>query len=120
MSTDWCWCFEQPKEAAAHIDALAARLAEAERERDDYRERLAAACAERDALLDGPSTADSATVAPTDADLLAFGYAPGNYTGKCRECGVEQWNLDKRAAVCRPCAVKRWERATVTVTASHE
>ena len=38
---------------AADYDALMA-------ERDSLRERLAAVCAERDALLDAPSTADSA------------------------------------------------------------
>ena len=32
MGTDWCWCYENPKEAAARIDSLLKRVAELERE----------------------------------------------------------------------------------------
>ncbi len=31
-STDWCWCFEQPKEAAKYIDTLLARVDELEQQ----------------------------------------------------------------------------------------
>ena len=47
---------ETIKALSAKLTATEARLAEAERERDDLRERLAAVCAERDELLDAPST----------------------------------------------------------------
>lgn len=33
------------------------------------------------------------------------GYAPGNYLGKCTECGVRMADVDKRAIHCFPCAV---------------
>jgi hypothetical protein len=61
------------------------RLAEAERERDDYRERLAAVCAERDVLLD--STADSAS-----ACLSSCCHAPVVESGtyECGACGNPQ------------------------------
>jgi len=36
-------------------------------------------------------------------DLVAFGYAPGNYTCKCVTCGTE-FVGDKRAARCQGCA----------------
>lgn len=32
------------------------------------------------------------------------GYAPGNYCGRCRDCGVEWWDGDKRASQCLECA----------------
>ena len=31
MSTDWMWCYENPKEAAAAMDAASTRIAELER-----------------------------------------------------------------------------------------
>jgi len=34
--TDWCWCYENPKDAASEIDALRQRVAELEKERDDF------------------------------------------------------------------------------------
>lgn len=34
------------------------------------------------------------------------GYAPGNYMGRCRECGVESFAFDKRASQCLSCAIK--------------
>lgn len=33
------------------------------------------------------------------------GYAPGGYLGKCRDCGVDMADVDKRASQCFPCAV---------------
>lgn len=36
--------------------------------------------------------------------LVAYGYAPGGYMGRCRACGAERLDLDKRATRCRPCA----------------
>lgn len=38
-------------------------------------------------------------------DLLAFGYAPGNYTFRCRDCSGESLG-DKRSLRCRECAVQ--------------
>jgi hypothetical protein len=35
--------------------------------------------------------------------LAPYGWAPGDYVGKCRTCG-EAWEGDKRCMVCRPCA----------------
>lgn len=49
-------------------------------------------------------------VAPIDADLKTFGYAPGSYYAKCRYCLNVFADLDKRATSCRPCAVKAWNR----------
>lgn len=38
-------------------------------------------------------------------ELVRWGWAPGDYMGKCRECGEEWWNGDKRAACCERCAM---------------
>lgn len=46
--------------------------------------------------------------APTDAELLVWGYAPGNYMSSCAACGGDMRDVDKDCLVCRPCAVKRW------------
>lgn len=43
---------------------------------------------------------------PQHKDLLDAGYAPGNYTFKCMDCGYEAVG-DKRARRCLPCAEKR-------------
>lgn len=48
---------------------------------------------------------------PSDAELLAFGYAPGSYVSKCLDCDTEVWHVDKRCLVCRPCAVTRFQKA---------
>lgn len=37
-------------------------------------------------------------------DLKAFGYAPGNYMGKCHACGEQMRNVDKYAQTCERCA----------------
>lgn len=34
-----------------------------------------------------------------------FGFAPGNYMGKCRECAGHFMGMDKRAYRCLPCAM---------------
>jgi len=39
--------------------------------------------------------------------LKRYGYAPGNYMGKCRSCNEIVHSIDKRAICCRPCAEKR-------------
>lgn len=36
--------------------------------------------------------------------LLKYGYAPGNYMGKCHTCNEIHIDLDKRATNCRTCA----------------
>jgi hypothetical protein len=46
---------------------------------------------------------------PTDADLVAVGYAPGNYMSRCLHCGAHPTDVQKRATSCRPCAVKRFK-----------
>lgn len=38
------------------------------------------------------------------------GYAPGNYMGRCRDCGAEWWDGDKRASQCLQCAVRTANR----------
>lgn len=57
------------------------------------------------------------STAPTDADLLPFGYAPGDYLIKCRRCPVDvpkdvrlTHRVDKYATCCRTCAVEAWEQ----------
>ncbi len=40
--------------------------------------------------------------------LKPFGYAPGNYTGHCHDCGKEWIDQDKRAWTCRACAEKKY------------
>jgi len=37
---------------------------------------------------------------PTIEDLFHFGYAPGNYMGKCHDCGKKEAGRDKRAWRC--------------------
>jgi hypothetical protein len=41
-------------------------------------------------------------------DLIPFGYAVGNYSGKCRICNLLLNGVDKRAWSCRPCAEKAY------------
>jgi len=36
--------------------------------------------------------------------LKSFGYAPGNYMGRCHTCNEIVSDVDKRAITCRPCA----------------
>ena len=38
-------------------------------------------------------------------ELVPWGYAPGNYMGKCRDCGDMHHDLDKRAWRCERCAM---------------
>lgn len=45
------------------------------------------------------------TVPPRELTLHDFGYAPGNYTFKCLDCGQEAIG-DKRAARCETCAAQ--------------
>lgn len=41
---------------------------------------------------------------PRELTLHDFGYAPGNYSIKCLDCGQEALWCDKRAARCKTCA----------------
>jgi uncharacterized protein (DUF1778 family) len=34
-----------------------------------------------------------------------YGYAPGDYMGRCNTCETEMWNVDKHAYHCIDCAV---------------
>jgi hypothetical protein len=43
--------------------------------------------------------------------LIAYGYAPGNYMGRCYSCDTVHIDLDKRAMRCRPCAEKLYAEA---------
>lgn len=47
----------------------------------------------------------------TTEDLRAWGYAPGGYMVRCRDCGSDDWAADKRARRCQPCARKAREEA---------
>lgn len=58
-------------------------------------------------LLDA-ATSGREGVAPTDANLLNVGYAPGAYLMNCPYCKEQVSDVDKRSVSCRPCAVKRW------------
>lgn len=56
-------------------------------------------------LMNPPVPDDGYTV----ADLIPFGWAPGNYWFRaCRDCG-DEYTGDKRCRRCRPCAVKAFE-----------
>lgn len=47
----------------------------------------------------------SVRVGEADDRLVAFGYAPGMYTGgRCRTCAAELQDIAKRAWRCKPCA----------------
>lgn len=50
----------------------------------------------------------------TTDDLVAFGYAPGDYTSICLDCQLQIIGVDKRCRVCRTCAEKRreWAKAS--------
>lgn len=54
--------------------------------------------------------AQPAAVQP-DADLLSFGYAPGNYESFCLTCEQRMTGVDKRCHCCRPCAKEKWGAA---------
>jgi hypothetical protein len=52
-----------------------------------------------------PTTAPEQQGEPADwRHLKRFGYAPGNYMGKCHRCGTVWDFQDKRATTCRKCA----------------
>lgn len=98
-------------EAAGMIDGLLGVLETiAEYRLDDFAgpSAMAMRCVHdaRDALA---GTGDQPSPAPTDADLLDYGYAPGNYTSICYGCSTRFYGADKRCRVCRPCAVSRWK-----------
>lgn len=40
-----------------------------------------------------------------DAELIAYGWAPGDYIGTCETCANRRYG-DKRSWNCRPCAEK--------------
>lgn len=56
---------------------------------------------------------------PQHKDLLDAGYAPGNYTFKCMDCGCEAVG-DKRARRCQPCAQKRVLSGTHSPTSNEQ
>jgi hypothetical protein len=51
---------------------------------------------------------------PTAAQLRGYGYAPGNYMVRCRDCQAQERNLDKRALRCEPCATTAWWKAALS------
>lgn len=38
-------------------------------------------------------------------ELVKWGWVPGNYTGRCQDCGDPWWEGDKRARRCERCAM---------------
>ena len=56
----------------------------------------------------------SAVKATRELTLKDFGYAPGNYTFKCLDCGQESIG-DKRAARCETCATQAMRENRVAV-----
>jgi hypothetical protein len=51
------------------------------------------------------------TEGPTDDQLRACWYAPGEYMLTCRDCEKLVQGVDKRAARCRPCAVTLYHKS---------
>lgn len=49
---------------------------------------------------------------PARPELRRYGYAPGGYMGKCRECHNTVTDIDKRARCCLPCAEKLFAEET--------
>lgn len=45
-------------------------------------------------------------------ELIRYGYAPGNYMGRCRECDTVVSDIDKRATCCETCAMKLMREET--------
>lgn len=43
-------------------------------------------------------------------DLRLYGYAPGDYMMRCRECGQQVYGVDKRAIRCLACATEEKRR----------
>jgi len=52
--------------------------------------------------------------------LKAHGYAPGGYMGRCRKCGDERIDMDKRAITCRACAERMHGVAMVAAAVAAE
>jgi hypothetical protein len=52
------------------------------------------------------------------ADLLEYGYAPGNYTGHCLTCDQTMEWVDKRCRCCMPCAIRKRDAALAQPTES--
>ena len=51
-------------------------------------------------------------------ELQPWGWAPGNYMGKCPACGDQWMNGDKRAYRCERCAmIARYTEAEATLAA---
>lgn len=45
-------------------------------------------------------------------ELVPWGWAPGSYMGKCRDCEGMWWDGDKRAYRCERCAmIARYRQA---------
>jgi guanosine-3',5'-bis(diphosphate) 3'-pyrophosphohydrolase len=51
---------------------------------------------------------------PSDAELLNYGYAPGDYYGKCNQCGIQHMKA-KHAFICKPCAAKNFIEVQVSL-----
>jgi len=54
------------------------------------------------------------------ADLRPFGYAPGDYMVRCRQCNKQTFGADKRAIACRPCAEKRMAEYVPPMLTDHD
>lgn len=65
--------------------------------------------------LNGPDVAEPSytKTAVPDADLLRYGYAPGNYTMHCTSCKQFKDGVDKRCTRCRECAEAQYWHDTV-------
>lgn len=53
-----------------------------------------------------PSVSAASGFDPSRVPWPLCGYAPGNYMGRCDDCGTEVIDLDKRARRCLACAVR--------------
>jgi hypothetical protein len=49
---------------------------------------------------------------PSRPELRKFGYAPGGYMGRCRECDTTVTDIDKRATCCLSCAEALFKEET--------
>jgi len=56
------------------------------------------------------------TCAAPSTDLRDYGYAPGNYSGKCFTCEQMMDFVDKRCHCCKPCAQKKMDAAFAVCT----
>jgi hypothetical protein len=62
---------------------------------------------------------DTKAIIPSDADLIPFGWAPGDYLMVCPECREREFDGAKRRLRCRACAVVKFtasQNAEPTIT----